>query len=161
MNIDILLMILLVLLVLWTVMTTRVLHAVIGLAMTSVVISLLMFKLSSPLAGVFELSVCAGLISVIFITTISFTQRVDSSRLQVRQRERLSKFWLLPFLMLAVTWIMLQIKMPMDFLLRKPDPMQNVNVILWNYRHMDILGQIIVLMVGIFSVVLFFKGDEK
>ena len=161
MNIDILLMVLLVFLVLWTVMTTRVLHSVIGLAMTSVVVSLLMFKLNSPLAGVFELSVCAGLISVIFITTISFTQRVDSSRLQVRQRERLSKFWLLPFLMLTSAWVMLQLKFLLDFMIRKPDPMQNVNIILWHYRHMDIFGQIIVLMVGILSVVLFFKGDEK
>ena len=36
-------------------------------------VTLILFLLKSPLAAVFELSVCAGLITVIFISVISLT----------------------------------------------------------------------------------------
>ena len=64
----------------WTVMTARLLRSAVGLAITSAILTILMFQLASPLAAVFELSVCAGLISAIFISTISLTQRVTAER---------------------------------------------------------------------------------
>jgi multisubunit Na+/H+ antiporter MnhB subunit len=38
---------------------------------------------------------------------------------------------------------------------------QDVRNILWNLRHADVLGQIIVLLAGAFSVVVFFKEEKK
>ena len=51
---------------LWAVMARGLLRAAIALATTSVVLAIIMFRLDSPLAAVFELSVCAGLITVVF-----------------------------------------------------------------------------------------------
>jgi len=54
-----------------------ILRAVIALAVLSVVLAAIFFKLGAPYAGAFELSVCAGLITVLFIAAIS---SVDAKR---------------------------------------------------------------------------------
>jgi NADH-quinone oxidoreductase subunit J len=59
----------------WTVSNREVLLSAISLAVLSVIISIMCFKLNSPYAGVFELSVCAGLITVLFVSVISLTKR--------------------------------------------------------------------------------------
>jgi len=64
MTTDVILLTLLVLAALWTVMSSRIVRAAVGLAITSVILSIIMFHLKSPLAAVFELSVCAGLFSL-------------------------------------------------------------------------------------------------
>ena len=99
MTINIILGVSLVLAAAWTVMTARLLRSVIGLAVTSMILTIIMFKLNSPLAAVFELSVCAGLISAIFISCISLTQRLTDEQLATKQKERFSKFWLLPVIL--------------------------------------------------------------
>lgn len=71
MMLDKLLLIALVFATLWTVMTRSLLKAALGLALTSALVAIMLFKLDSPLAGVFELSVCAGLITAVFISAIS------------------------------------------------------------------------------------------
>ena len=48
-----------------------ILRAAIALAALSVVLAAIFFKLGAPYAGAFELSVCAGLITVLFIAAIS------------------------------------------------------------------------------------------
>jgi len=142
-------------------MTIRLIRAVVGLAMTSLILSVLMYRLNSPLAAVFELSVCAGLISVIFITTVSFTQRLSKERLRLRRRERFVKFWYLPFIVIATGLLLSQyLKIP-RFDLPLSIQERDVRSILWNMRHLDVLGQIIVLLAGAFGVVVLFKEPKK
>jgi len=161
MTLDLILLISLVLAALWTVMTIRLIRAVVGLAMTSLILSVLMYRLNSPLAAVFELSVCAGLISVIFITTVSFTQRLSKERLRLRRRERFVKFWYLPFIVIATGLLLSQyLKIP-RFDLPLSIQERDVRSILWNMRHLDVLGQIIVLLAGAFGVVVLFKEPKK
>ncbi len=52
-----------------------ILYSAIALAALSIIIAIMFFKLDSPYAGVFELSVCAGLITALFISVISLTRR--------------------------------------------------------------------------------------
>ena len=47
------------------------LRAAVALTVLSVVLSAIFFKIGAPYAGAFELSVCAGLITVHFIAAIS------------------------------------------------------------------------------------------
>ncbi|MCM8829010.1 MAG: hypothetical protein NC902_06990, partial [Candidatus Omnitrophica bacterium] len=49
------------------------LKAVICLLISSVFLGIIFFRLNAPFAGVFEISVVAGLIVVLFILTISLT----------------------------------------------------------------------------------------
>lgn len=157
MNINIFLLIALLLSALWTVMTIRLLRAVVGLALTSAILSILMFSLNSPLAAVFELSVCAGLILVIFITTISFTQRITHDRLLIRKKERFAKFWALPLIIIAVGILLIQLKVVLGINLPEPLAEHDVRKVLWNIRHLDLLGQIVLLLAGAFGVVILFK----
>jgi len=47
------------------------LRAAVALAVLSVALAAIFFKIGAPYAGAFELSVCAGLVTVLFIAAIS------------------------------------------------------------------------------------------
>ncbi|MGA2173222.1 MAG: hypothetical protein ABSG82_09495 [Sedimentisphaerales bacterium] len=157
MTINIILAVALVIAGVWTVMTARLLRSVIGLALTSMILTIIMFKLNSPLAAVFELSVCAGLISAIFISSIGLTQRLTDEQQAVRKKERLSKFWLLPVIVVLAGVALYQLAIPVEFHLQTAPAENDVRNIIWNLRHLDLLGQIVILLAGAFGVVALFK----
>jgi len=143
----------------YTVMTSRLLHSAIGLAIASAILAIVIFKLNSPLAAVFELSVCAGLISAIFISTISLTGRVTPEELSIRDKERFSRFGILPVLIILVLVALTITRgyIPITLNLPAPPVENNVQVILWGSRFLDLFGQIVVLLAGAFGVVTFFR----
>jgi NADH-quinone oxidoreductase subunit J len=53
----------------------ELLFAAIALAALSAALAVIFYRLDSPYAAVIELSVCAGLVTALFITTISLTRR--------------------------------------------------------------------------------------
>lgn len=161
MILNLTLLVCLLLAAVWTVMTTRLIHAVVGLAITSVTLAIIMHHLNSPLAAVFELSVCAGLIPVIFITTVSFTQRITKEQLQAREKERFIKFWYLPVIIIAAGLLLVLFTHAPQLTLPPAGAKENVRNVLWNLRHIDLLGQVIVLLAGAFGVVVFFKESQK
>jgi NADH-quinone oxidoreductase subunit J len=144
----------------WTVMTVRLLLSVIGLALVSALVSILMFRLNSPYAAVFELSVCAGLISVIFFIAVSFTKRLTDEDVKTLRKERVRKTVWLPLLLAGLGLIMA--KTLVRPVLEAPAQGQaDVRSVLWGLRHLDLFGQIIVLLAGAFGVVIFFKERKK
>jgi NADH-quinone oxidoreductase subunit J len=163
MEIDIILLVCLLLVSVWTVMTTRLIRAVVGLALTSAVLSIIMFRLNSPLAAVFELSVCAGLISVIFITTVSFTHRVSQEMYSARRKERLARFWLLPFLVIITAAVLFYYTKPAARLgvPVSSAPGVDARYVLWNLRHLDLLGQMAALLAAAIGVAMLFKERKK
>jgi NADH-quinone oxidoreductase subunit J len=62
------------------VLSKNMLRAAIALGLGSVVLATLFFLLGAPYAGGFELSVGAGLISVLFIIAISLTESLKRRR---------------------------------------------------------------------------------
>lgn len=161
MVINIILLSSLLLIVIWTVMTIRLIHSIVGLALTSAMLAVVMYRLDSPFAAVFELSVCSGLISVIFITTVSFTQRLSKERLIVRRKERLAKFLYLPFIIVLIGFLLIRYwKMP-HFELPIAVSGTDVRDMIWNHRHLDLLGQVVILLAGAFGVVILFKESER
>jgi NADH-quinone oxidoreductase subunit J len=145
---------------LYTVMVTRLLHSAIGLGITSAVLAVLIFRFASPLTAVFELSVCAGLISAIFISTISLTQRLAPAKLEVRKKERLRRFWLLPIVLIVAVVVLSLIHIPVALKVLAQPAENNVNIILWRLRHLDLVGQIVILLAGAFGVVTFFREPK-
>jgi NADH-quinone oxidoreductase subunit J len=146
---------------LWTVMARSLLRSALGLALTSIVLTIVMFRLNSPLAAGFELSVCAGLISVLFVSTISLTQPLSQDDVLRHMRERMARFWVLPLLIVAVGIALVLMKTTPSVHLPAPEEVQDVRVVMWHLRPVDIVGQIIILLTGAFGVVIFFKERAK
>ncbi len=163
MHIDIILLAALVLASLWAVMTRSILRAAMGLALASVILAIIMFKLNAALAAVFELSVCAGLISVLFISTISLTQPYTSQEVLQRMKEMAIRFRYLPVIIIILGIGLGLIKMKSTISLPAPEVMGDVRVVLWYLRRVDVLGQVIVLLVGVFGVLILLKerGQKK
>jgi NADH-quinone oxidoreductase subunit J len=145
----------------WTVMTRSLLRSAIGLAFTSAILTVVMFRLNSPLAAVFELSVCTGLISVLFISTISLTHPLNRKEVLRHMKDRLRRFGLLPLLIVAVGLAL--IFMPVDVSLRLPQAQGETDprVVLWSLRRLDLLGQIIILLAGVFGVVILLRESKN
>lgn len=53
----------------------NLLFAAIALAALSAILAIVFYQLNSPYAAVFELSVCAGLITALFVSAITLTRR--------------------------------------------------------------------------------------
>lgn len=164
-TINILLIILLALLVVaavFAVMIRNLLKAAIALAATSVVLTIIMFILGSPLAAVFELSVCAGLITAIFVSAISLTKPGTREELKAKRKARLKRFIYLPILVvllaagLILAWPSLQLNIA-----GVASGNLSVQSAIWDIRQLDILGQIIIILAGVFGVVVLFKGREE
>jgi len=156
---DILILGMLILAALAAVMTTRLLRCVIGLAVTSAMASVVLFRLDAPLAAVFELSVGAGLIPAIFLSVIGMTERLTPEAELARRREKLRIYWALPVIVVLVAVALAQVHLP--GLPVPPAEAGETRTIMWNLRHLDLLGQILVLVGGAFGVVSLVKEFDR
>jgi NADH-quinone oxidoreductase subunit J len=145
---------------LWAIFTNLLLRAAIALALTSATLTIIMFRLDAPYAGAFELSVCAGLIPVIFISVISLLQRIPLPEQIERRQKRLKRFWYLPLVLLAIGWLFYAIKpVPGNFI--RPEIINDVRVVLWDQRRLDLFGQILALLAGAYGVTILFKENKN
>ncbi|MEW5951332.1 MAG: NADH-quinone oxidoreductase subunit J [Elusimicrobiota bacterium] len=129
----------------------KMLTSAIMLAVASIALSLLLFNFNAPWAAVFELSVCAGLITVLFISAVSLVKKEDESL-----KESRGKFLLLPFLALAA-FIIFSVILPPWFetlsgYAKYPAGEFKVGEIIWNLRSIDLLGQVTILAAAVFVV---------
>ena len=161
MSIILILLIILIVTALMVVFSSKLLIGAISLALTSIMITILMFKLNSPIAAVFELSICAGLITVIFITTISFVKPETQEELIESNKRRLKKYIYLPVLVALAGYLISVVIKPIS--LKLPEIIQETNIrnVLWDLRQVDLLGQAIVLLIGVFGIVVLFKEGQK
>jgi NADH-quinone oxidoreductase subunit J len=154
-TLDLSLIVALVLAALATVMSVRLIRSVIGLAVTSVLLTIIMFKLESPLAAVFELSVCAGLIPAIFISTIGLTPRTAPEDLAALRKKKLKRYGLLPVILVLAAVALSQVALPA--LTTYAGTGETVRQILWEHRQVDLVGQVVVLLAGALGVVVLVK----
>ena len=73
--ISIVLLIAVIVLAIMAVSFKNLLSAAISLAALSAALAIIFYRLDSPYAAVIELSVCAGLITALFVAAISLTRR--------------------------------------------------------------------------------------
>jgi len=158
---EIIILISLIAFALWTIVTRSLLRSAIGLAAVSAILTIIMFSLSAPYAAVFELSVCAGLISVLFVSTISLTHGQTKKEILDHMRERLKRFWYLPFIILILGVILFYTNLKFNLALPAPEVQTDVRSILWRSRQIELIGQIIILLTGVFGVVVLFKERLK
>lgn len=140
------------------------LRAAIALLVCSLGLALTMFNLGAPLAGSFELSVGAGLVTVLFINAIRFTKLITEEERLERIKDHYRHFMLLPILVVLIALIMFRYRdlWASGLTFFKYTETHTVGEILWKSRGLDLIGQIIVLFVGVYGVaILFGRGKPN
>jgi len=122
--------------------------SVLSLATVSALLSIVFFQLGAPVAGVFELSVGAGLITVLVILTISFLQE---------RREKGPGHWLLwSVLSLTVVVCLLYLFQVLSSkIYTSPVPPAGwgqVGSVLWKMRSFDLLPQVLIILAAAFGI---------
>ena len=72
---DLILLVLMVVFSTYAIFSPRLLYAAVAVGLSSILLAIIYFDLDAPFAGGFELSIGAGLISLLFIMAISLTER--------------------------------------------------------------------------------------
>ena len=137
------------------VLSRDLLKSAICLAAASVFLALVFFKMNAVYAGVFEVSVVAGLITVLFITAIALT-RTD-------QEVAESKRHLLIFPLFFLILIVIDILVMKNLLGKIPaivgSESGTFGEVLWKQRTFDLVGQIGVIFAGVLAVLALFRRN--
>ncbi len=134
------------------------LYVAVSLATTSAVLAVVLFKFSANIAGVFELSVCAGLITVFFVATVSLTKDSDK-----KTETRLPSYFIPLFVLVFIG---------MDYYIIQrlarsipstggPQATGSFQKVFWEIRSADILGQVALIMAGVFGILALFRLKAK
>lgn len=142
-------------------MRGTLIRAALALAVTSVMVTIVLFRLNAPLAAVFELSVCAGLITVVFMSTVSLTKARTYEETIAHTKKRFSRYWILPPLVVIAGVVLALLLKPFALYFPFTTNGTDVRSVLWNLRQADIVGQILILLVGVLGIIILFKDKKK
>ena len=144
------------------VMLGSLIKSAIALAAASAALGVILYEMGAVWAALFEISVCSGLVTVIFISAISLSN-IDKKELGkvYEDKKRMS---LLPVILIVSGVILVAIAMSTGIRLTPADAAaetsDNLRQILWNNRQADIWGQIIVILAGSAAVAALFKERD-
>ncbi len=157
MNLDLLLVSLLLLCAICTVLARSLLKTAMGLAATSAILAIILYTMMSPFAAVFELSICAGLITVVFVSVISLTEP-GSPREQARGESRhYARYLPMVGLALLIVWVLASSFGESSFPVFQGVGTTDFRKALWGLRRIDILGLLAMMFAGIYGVIVLFK----
>lgn len=134
------------------------LYVAVSLATISAILSLVLFKFGANIAGVFELSVCAGLITVLFIATVSLTKDSDKKR-----ESRLPTYFIPLFVLIfiGIDFFIMQWLARSLLAVSAPQQAGTFQKVFWEMRGSDILGQVALILAGVFGILALFRLKEK
>lgn len=142
----------------------NLLKSCIALSVVSGILAVIMFLLGANLAAVFELSVCSGLVTVVFISAVSMTRLHTKEEIAEKEKTRRKRFVFLPVLLIVLFSAALYILWPyLNAVIPYAGNAAQVSEadVFWNKRQADLLGQIVIVLAGIFGVLIFFKEREQ
>ena len=134
------------------------LYVAVSLAAISGVLALVLFLFGANIAGVFELSVCAGLITVLFIATVSLTKDSDQ-KVETRMPAYFVPLVILIFVGIdyfIIQWV--AHSLPASVV---PQPSGTFQRVFWELRSADMLGQIGLIGAGVFGILALFRVTAK
>lgn len=140
------------------VLVKDLIKAAIALAVASLFLGILFFRMGAPFAGAFEISVVAGLITVLFMLTIALTKTGGD----VAE----SKLATLAFPLAFVAFLVLDVLITRG-LVRKlatfpAEPAAgSFGEVLWKQRTFDLVGQVAIIFAGVLAVLALFRKRSK
>ncbi|MBN2265061.1 MAG: NADH-quinone oxidoreductase subunit J [Candidatus Aminicenantes bacterium] len=134
------------------------LKSAISLAVSSLLLGIIFFRMGAPYAGVFEISVVAGLITVLFVLTIALTKAGD----EVRESRLVN--WAFPVVFVA--FIVIDALVMKGLVGQVPALASGAETgtfgdVLWKGRTLDLVGQIAVILAGVFAVLALFRKRDN
>jgi len=135
----------------------------IALAAASAALGIVMYEMGSIWTALFEISVCSGLVTVIFISAISLSN-MDKKELEkvYEDKKRMS---LLPVILITSGVVLVIAALASGVSVPQTELVSNaagdLREILWNNRQADIWGQIIVMITGSAAVVVLFRERDQ
>jgi NADH-quinone oxidoreductase subunit J len=134
------------------------LKSAISLAVASLLLGIVFFRMGAPYAGVFEISVVAGLITVLFILTIALTKSGE----EVRESKLANVVFPLAFVAFLIidALVMKGLVGKVPALASGPEA-PTFGEALWRGRTLDLVGQIAVILAGVFAVLALFRKRDK
>ena len=142
----------------FSVLSRHLINAAISLAAVSAACGVLMYVLGAHTAAIFEVSVCSGLVTVIFISAVS----LSSGDKQASAPEK--RAHLLPIVLIAIGAVLVIVSLLTGFSLGTRGPVGSAasfDNVFWETRQADIFGQMIAIIAGASAIVVFFKESEK
>ncbi|MBU2573302.1 MAG: hypothetical protein KKH28_04415 [Elusimicrobia bacterium] len=164
------------------VMARSLLLSVLMLALVSVGASLILFNFQAPWAAVFELSVCAGLITALFIGAVTLVNPVRDKAPQApdgsherpisngvkredpADGESRMRFYAMPLVMaiaaIAAWFYAVPFFESLESWARFSSRSSTLGSIIWDLRRFDLLGQLSLLAAGVFALSSIFPGRK-
>ncbi|MCE5196232.1 MAG: NADH-quinone oxidoreductase subunit J [Negativicutes bacterium] len=138
-----------------------ILKSAIYLAAASAALAVVMFLLGATWAAVFEVSVCSGLITVIFISAISLSNMKKEDVQKLYDDKKRMAY--LPYVLLfgGFTVVAVAITKDINLTVLAQNTMEDFQSVFWNTRSADILGQITAILIGGIAVVVLLKEEAK
>jgi NADH-quinone oxidoreductase subunit J len=142
----------------FAVLLRDLLKAAISLAVASIFLAVLFFEMKAYYIGVFELSVVAGLITVLFISTIAMTRSEGGVREKKLPAVVFPVFFAL--FIAADVVVMKALTGRLTVLPGKPED-GGFSEVLWGQRTFDLVAQIGIIFAGVFAVLALFRKDGR
>lgn len=142
----------------FSVLSRHLINAAISLAAVSAACGVLMYVLGAHTAAIFEVSVCSGLVTVIFISAVS----LSNGDRQASAPEK--RAHLLPIILIAIGAVLVVAALLTGFSLGTRGPVGSAasfDNVFWETRQADIFGQMVAILAGASAIVVFFKESEK
>ena len=141
-----------------TVLSRHLISAAISLAAISAALGVLMYVLGAHTAAIFEISVCSGLVTVIFISAVS----LSSGDKQASAPEK--RAHLLPIVLISIGAVLMIAAGLSGFSLNVPERITiaaSFDNVFWETRQADLFGQMVAIIAGASAIVVFFKESEN
>lgn len=142
------------------VMVRSTFKSAISLGAASTLLGLVMYLLGAGWAALFEISVCSGFVTVIFISAVTMTNhtREDQNEIYGQNKDG----WLLP-MMIGTGMLLLAVFAAVHFRLPYPTgavAQETLSGELWG-NHRDLIAALIAaLIAGTFAVVVLFREED-
>jgi NADH:ubiquinone oxidoreductase subunit 6 (subunit J) len=158
MSVQILLLVGLVLFSVAAVLLKDLIKAAICLAAASLVLGILFFRMGAPYAGAFEISVVAGLITVLFMLTIALTKTGGD----VAESKLATVAFPLFFILFLVVDVIVTKNLVQKIVALPAAPEAGAfGEVLWKQRTLDLVGQVCIIFAGVLAVLALFRKRSK
>jgi NADH-quinone oxidoreductase subunit J len=154
MILHILLLIAVVLFSLLAILLRDLLKSAISLAVASIFLSIIFFMMNAPYIAVFEISVVAGLITVLFISTVALVKKEE----EVKESKLVNYLFPVFFVLFIIIDIFVMKSLIGRLcVIKGPSPLGNFSQVFWKERTFDLIGQIGIIFAGVFAVIALFR----